>query len=311
MPLFRIQHITKYLYDRLIRESMNEIRIFPLESPDQQIMKQDLVITDNPDVQIFFDYWGNKTGTFNLMAPHQELIINNMLLVRTPENADLRINFVGSFNELSPVVTGNLKMIELCRTEPISNQSQIRDIAASMRSPDNSVAITIKNCSDYIFEEFKYIPGITNIETTIDEILQQKTGVCQDFAHVLLQILRTMQIPSRYVSGYICPHRSGLRGEGATHAWVEAWIPGSGWTGIDPTNKIWVTNNHIKLAVGRNFADCSPARGSFKGIADQQLSVMVSVVYEDGQVAEQLYDTRMQKEKSPVNSPRISAAAQQ
>ncbi len=311
MPLFKIQHITKYQYDRLIQESMNEIRIFPLESPDQQVLKQDLVITDNPEIQIFFDYWGNKTGTFNLMAPHRELVINSILMVRTPENADLRINFVGSFNELSPVVTGNLKMIELCRPELINSQSQINDIAGLMRSPDDSVAITINNCSDYIFEQFQYIPGITNIETTIDETLQQKAGVCQDFAHILLQILRTMQIPSRYVSGYICPHRSGLRGEGATHAWVEAWIPESGWTGIDPTNKIWVTNNHVKLAVGRNFADCSPARGSFKGIANQQLSVQVSVVYEDGQVAEQVYDTGSQKEKSPLNSPHHSPAAQQ
>jgi transglutaminase-like putative cysteine protease len=311
MPLFKIQHITKYQYDRLIQESMNEIRIFPLESPDQQVLKQDLVITDNPELQIFFDYWGNKTGTFNLMAPHRELIISSMLLVRTPENADLRINFVGSFNELSPVVNGNLKMIELCRPELVNSQSQINDIAGLMRSPDESVAITINNCSDYIFDQFKYIPGITNIETTIDETLQQKAGVCQDFAHILLQILRTMQIPSRYVSGYICPHRSGLRGEGATHAWVEAWIPESGWTGIDPTNKIWVTNNHVKLAVGRNFADCSPARGSFKGIANQQLSVQVSVDYEDGQVAEQVYHAEAQKEKSPLNSPHHSPTTQQ
>ncbi|MEJ0080378.1 MAG: transglutaminase family protein [Puia sp.] len=160
-------------------------------------------------------------------------------------------------------------------------------------------------------KQFKYIPGITNIETTIDEILQQKAGVCQDFAHVLLQILRTMHVPSRYVSGYICPHRSGLRGEGATHAWVEAWIPESGWTGIDPTNKIWVTNNHIKLAVGRDFTDCSPTRGSFKGTASQQLSVLVSVDYEDGQVAEQIHSIPAQKEKSPLNSPRHSPAAQQ
>ena len=95
----------------------------------------------------------------------------------------------------------------------------------SIYSPDDSVAITIKNCSDYIFEHFNYIKGITTVETTIDEILEKKAGVCQDFAHVMLQILRTLNIPSRYVSGYICPNKSGLRGEGATHAWVEAWIP--------------------------------------------------------------------------------------
>jgi transglutaminase-like putative cysteine protease len=311
MPLFKIQHKTKYSYDRLIQESMNEIRIFPFESPDQQILEHDLLITSNPEIQYFFDYWGNRTATFNLLSPHQELIINSRLLVRTLESSDLHINFVGEFSDLSSVVAGNIKMLELCRPDPINSQEQIWRFTQSLRSPDHSVAITIKNCSDFIFEQFTYIPGITNIETTIDEILQQQAGVCQDFAHLLLQILRTMNIPSRYVSGYICPRRSGLRGEGATHAWVEAWIPNSGWTGIDPTNKVWVTNNHVKLAIGRDFADCSPSRGSFKGLANQHLSVMVTVDYENGESAEELYDVQIKKEKLLVNSPRFSPAAQQ
>jgi transglutaminase-like putative cysteine protease len=119
-----------------------------------------------------------------------------------------------------------------------------------------------------------------------------------------------MHIPGRYVSGYICPHRSGLKGEGATHAWVEAWVPGSGWTGIDPTNKIWVTNNHVKLAVGRNFADCTPVKGSFKGIANQDLSVFVSVDYEDGLVSEDHNEVQTMKLKTQGNSPHFSPAAQ-
>ena len=161
-------------------------------------------------------------------------------------------------------------MLELSRPDAIQSQALIEDIVKLMLDNNNSIAITIKNCSDHIFEQFKYIKGITDVETTVDEILQQRAGVCQDFAHLLLQILRTMKIPSRYVSGYICPHRSGLRGEGATHAWVEAWIPGSGWTGIDPTNNIWVTNTHIKLAVGRDFADCSPVKGSIQGAGQSE-----------------------------------------
>jgi transglutaminase-like putative cysteine protease len=311
MPLFKIQHITKYTYDRMIQESMNEIRIFPVESADQQVLEHDLVITGNPELQFFSDYWGNKTGTFNLLAPHRELVINSRVVVQTPESADLRINFISNFFELPDEMTGNLIMLELTRPDKIQTQSQILDIIRLVRGREESVAITIKNCSDYIFEEFQYIRGITNIETTIDEILGQRAGVCQDFAHILLQVLRTMGIPSRYVSGYICPHRSGLRGEGATHAWVEAWIPGSGWTGIDPTNKVWVTNNHVKLAVGRNFTDCSPARGSFKGMANQQLSVLVSVDYDDGQSFEELHDVHMKRDKSPDDSRRFSPAAQQ
>jgi len=311
MPIFKIQHVTKYTYDRLIQESMNEIRIFPFESPEQEVLEHQLDITGNPDVQIFLDYWGNKTGIFNLMPPHRELSINSRLKVRTNGIADLRINFLSRFNDLPIEVESNLKMLELSRADAIQSQVLIEDIVKLMLDNDDSIAITIKNCSDHIFEQFKYIKGITDVETTVDEILQRRAGVCQDFAHLLLQILRTMKIPSRYVSGYICPHRSGLRGEGATHAWVEAWIPGSGWTGIDPTNNIWVTNTHIKLAVGRNFADCSPVKGAFRGAANQSLSVFVSVDYEDGAVAEEMNEVQLKKDILSMESPHFSPAAQQ
>jgi len=114
----------------------------------------------------------------------------------------------------------------------------------------------------------------------------------------MLQVLRSLKIPSRYVSGYICPNKKGMRGEGATHAWVEAYIPGYGWAGIDPTNNVWVTNTHVKLAVGRHFNDCSPVKGTFKGSARQKLSVFVSVGYEDGNQFEEMNNVRMQTLRS-------------
>src|ERR1700676_3069990 len=98
MTTFKIQHITKYEYDRLIQESMNEIKIFPFQSSEQEVLQHELVITGNPDVQIFFDYWGNKTGIFNVMPPHRELSISSRLIVRTPNSSDLRINFISVFN---------------------------------------------------------------------------------------------------------------------------------------------------------------------------------------------------------------------
>jgi len=311
MPTFKIQHITKYEYDRLIQESMNEIKIFPYFSPEQEELQHELVITGNPDIQIFYDYWGNKTGIFNLMPPHKELTINSRLIVRTIGSSDLRLNFISDFNELKEEVGGNLKMLELSRPDFIKTQSLIQEISGLVYSQDNAVAITVKNCCDYIFTHFNYIKGITNVETTIDEILVQKAGVCQDFAHIMLQILRTLKIPSRYVSGYICPNRTGLRGEGATHAWVEAWIPRYGWAGIDPTNNVWVTNTHVKLAVGRDFADCSPVKGAFKGPANQHLSVFVSVDYEDGQVFEELNKVDLKRENTAITQKHFPEAAQQ
>ena len=107
--------------------------------------------------------------------------------------------------------------------------------------------------------------------------------------------MRTLNIPSRYVSGYICPNKSGLRGEGATHAWVEAWIPTCGWVGIDPTNNVWVTNTHVKLATGQEFCGLQSGKGLFPGPANQHLTVFVAVDYEDGQIFGELNQVDLQK----------------
>jgi transglutaminase-like putative cysteine protease len=173
---------------------------------------------------------------------------------------------------------------------------------SSIYGKSKSIAAIVEESCQHIYKNFQYTKGITTTETTVDEILAHQGGVCQDFAHVLLQMLRVMSIPSRYVSGYICPNKSGMRGEGATHAWVEAWIPQYGWAGIDPTNNIWVTNKHVKLAVGRNFNDCSPIKGTFRGEADQSLSVYVSVGYEDGKTFEELNNVQMGHVKREVVS---------
>lgn len=294
MPTFRIQHITKYEYDRPVKESVNEIMIFPYVANTQEILQHDMVISDSPELQIYYDYWGNKTATFNILQPHKQLVIESKLLVRTTGLPQLQVNFHSSWSKLKDEINGQLQLIELTNGDHVSQNAEINQIINAIDQTDSSVASTVERCSEFIYKNFKYIKGITNIETTVDEILQIRSGVCQDFAHVMLQLLRTMGIPSRYVSGYICPNKMGMRGEGATHAWLEAWLPEYGWAGIDPTNNIWVTNTHVKLAVGRNFNDCTPVKGTFKGPARQTLSVYVSVDYEDGHTFQEMNNVRMQ-----------------
>jgi transglutaminase-like putative cysteine protease len=189
----------------------------------------------------------------------------------------------------------NLSLLELSKPKEIELKEKITGLIVQFHTPGMPAYEIIEKCGQYIYDNFKYIKGITTIETTTKEILELWSGVCQDFAHVMLEILRFLSIPCRYVSGYICPNKSGLRGEGATHAWIEAWIPGSGWIGHDPTNNVWVTSHHVKLAVGRNFNDCSPVKGTFKGPARQFLSVYVAVSYEDGNIFEDLTKVKMEK----------------
>jgi transglutaminase-like putative cysteine protease len=310
MSVFKIIHITKYHYEKPVTESVNEIRIYPFFSEEQEILQHDLTITNHPDVQVYRDYWGNRVGLFSIIEPNNELVIESKLLIRTTRNSAVEAKPESDFVHLKTEMTQNLQLIELAKAELISGQDEIQKICDKVYNETRSVAEVVSECCAYVFENYTYSKGITTIETTIDEILEHQSGVCQDFAHLLLQILRTMEIPSRYVSGYICPHKNGMRGEGATHAWVEAWIPGYGWAGVDPTNNIWVTNTHVKLAVGRNFTDCSVVKGTFKGPARQDLYVFVSVGYEDGVTFEETNQVQMEKQKKAAKEVEIAKAAE-
>ncbi|MEI9944733.1 MAG: transglutaminase family protein [Chitinophagaceae bacterium] len=313
MSVFNIHHITKYEYDRPVKESVNEIRIYPIVNHEQEILFQEINITGQPEVLLINDYWNNRTGMFNLMPSHQELIIESKVIVRTLNPAEIKLNATVSLDELKRAISTDFFLLELTYIKDFDLRNEINALINEFVTPGMPVDTIVAKCAEYIYNNFKYIKGITTIETTNKEILEFRSGVCQDFAHIMLEILRNLGIPSRYVSGYVCPNKEGMRGEGATHAWVETWIPGNGWVGIDPTNNIWVTNHHVKLAVGRNFNDCSPVKGTFKGPARQSLSVYVSISYEDGHKFEELTSVKLEKVASTDESLELleSFAAQQ
>lgn len=301
MSIYKIHHITKYLYDREVIENANQIKIFPFPKEGQDILSQEIKISGNPDIFRFFDYWGNATGYFTQNPPHHELVIDSRLIVRTiGQEIDESRSSMQEWVEIHEQIKSDIILFDYALKEKIENQELIDDLIEQLalrKQPPLQAALIINK---YIYENYKYVKGITTIETTIDEIIQLKSGVCQDFAHLLLHILRTLQIPSRYVSGYICPNKSGMRGEGATHAWVDVYLPNFGWIGIDPTNNCYANVNHIQLAVGRDFADCTPIKGVFKGPANQDLLVYVSVGYEDGTVFEDTNTVLMQKEQTRI-----------
>ena len=312
MPVFQIHHVTKYTYNRPVKESVNQLRIYPVASDQQEILQHEVNISTDPELFFFIDYWGNRCADFSLLEAHTSLVIDSRVVVRTIGKETIAV-VESTREELQQIVASDFQLLELSKPEEILGGKALQDIMTELDCEHKTVMQIVEACSSYIFSEFKYIKGITTIETTVDEILDHRSGVCQDFAHVLLQLLRSMGIPSRYVSGYICPNKNGMRGEGATHAWVEAYIPKLSWVGIDPTNNVWVTTHHIKLAVGRDFNACSPIKGTFKGLSKQTLSVYVSVGYEDGHVFEELNDVQMQVTETAIEAERIAAeeAAQQ
>ena len=300
MAIFKIVHITKYQYNWPIKESINEIRLFPYNFENQDVLQHQLLINNDPEIEISKDYYGNCVGNFNTIEAHTEMTIESRMIVRV--NHSLKIPEIESTTvaDLAHEKQNSVMLLRLCYPEVIKKENEIYAILNEIDYTNKSIIEIAQQCNAYIFNNFTYSKGITNIETTIDEILEIRKGVCQDFAHVLLQLLRTAGIPSRYVSGYICPNESGLRGEGATHAWVEIYSPNQGWLGLDPTNNIWTMDNHVKLSVGRNFYDCTLVKGTFKGLSKQTLSVSVSIGYEDGRKFEEINNVQLEKVSEAV-----------
>lgn len=287
MPKFKIRHITHYKYDDPVRDSANQIMLYPVKGDYQEVLKHDILVSGQPTIDTHTDYYGNEIGTFTQAQPHHELIIDSRLTVvttprRMPEdNTPSEVQW----NELERI-GGQLQFLDFLKQEKFEALPEVQNLIAQEHKLHSTPLQSAQHFSAYIYQNFAYKKGITTVESTLDEIWKIKTGVCQDFAHILLAILRLMNIPSRYVSGYICPKKNGMRGEGATHAWVEAYIPFYGWLGLDPTNNCLVDQTHVKLAVGKNFSDCSPVRGTYRGTSNHSLDVSVQVSYEDGQTME-------------------------
>lgn len=277
MTLYHIIHITRYTYSTPVIDSANQVMLYPIADDFQKVKKHNLTITNNPPVEMFVDYFGNSVGAFSLIQPHTELIITSEIDIQTiaivppPDTFEARMQWdeMRRLNETFPYM-------EYIFKENFNSLGTVSEMITSFTSFDKTPLQNAIELSAYIYNNFTYKKGVTSVETGLEEIWTMKAGVCQDFAHILLVMLRILGVPARYVSGYICPKNHEMRGEGATHAWVEAYIPFYGWLGLDPTNNCVVSDRHVRLAVGRNFSDCTPVKGTYKGAAEHILEVSVA-----------------------------------
>lgn len=139
---------------------------------------------------------------------------------------------------------------------------------------------TLLNLNQTIYQTFAYVPNSTQVDSPIDDALRTRQGVCQDLSHIMIALVRQLRVPCRYVSGYLYHGGNGHEDrspEGATHAWLEAFVPGPGWVAFDPTNNLAGNERHIRVAIGRDYADVPPTRGIYRGEAESELSVVVIV----------------------------------
>ncbi len=276
MPSFYIRHRTHYIYSGLVIDSANQIKLYPAHDTYQRVNEQHIQISMNPPISTVRDYFGNLTGFFTLLVPHKELVIDSLLAVEIFSNLGLqKRDSATDVWKLINTPENQLLHHDFLKAEEAKCQIEVQDAIHEILGKVQHPLDTILELSEYIYDNFTYKKGVTNIETSVDELWNLRAGVCQDFAHLLLYMLRLMGIPGRYISGYICPGSSEWRGEGATHAWAEAWLPDTGWVGIDPTNKCLAGERHVRLATGRNFSDCTPVKGNYKGAVEHKLEVTV------------------------------------
>jgi transglutaminase-like putative cysteine protease len=279
MVKFYIKHLTKYTYSNTVIDAANLIRLHPLNDDYQKVISHTISVTNNAYIQQFTDFYNNSFGTFMITEPHEELSIESVVEVNT-------------YNKMLPEDTmpideqwAALKNVKkhtdyIDFTFPSKAFASCTEILSLMDTIDKKThspyQVVLQLC-EYIYKNFNYIQGVTTVNSTPEEAWHLKAGVCQDFTNVLLQLIRMTGIPARYVSGYICPSDILTRGEGATHAWVEAYLPYYGWLGVDPTNNTIANGNHVRLAVGRHYADCAPVKGVYKGNVEATMLVKVEI----------------------------------
>ncbi|HZC45908.1 MAG TPA: transglutaminase family protein [Candidatus Acidoferrum sp.] len=274
--LLRICHTTRFDYEMPAYDSHNEVRMKPLEGARQRCVRFELEIGPDAAVFEYDDYYGNRVHGFSIHERHPTLIVTAKSLVERipgPQPPALAMPF-GEFL-LEDHVRNRIEYDFLSASRHVPFSDPMRKFFW-LAKPDTSedVAVYANRVVAFIRDQFVYEPGMTKVQSTADEILTVGGGVCQDFAHLTIGVLRLAGIPSRYVSGYLAPAAKATVetvGAQASHAWLEAQLPGQGWTGFDPTNGCTVDERHIRVAVGRDYSDVPPMRGVYRSQGGKQL----------------------------------------
>ena len=282
--LLEVRHVTRYQYDEPVRESVMEVWMQPQKRADQRLISFELDLDPAAQLFSYADTFGNAVYHFDIPQPHQQLAIVARSAVETEERAALPEALDrGEWDRLkSDFVRGeHFDFLHAHGftgvTEALASFVAEKQLDGLRTAQDPLNALKALNTA--LYEAFAYEAGVTRADSPIDDVLKARKGVCQDFAHVMLAICRGWGLPARYVSGYLFTDRkAGDRSDpDATHAWVEVFLPSLRWVGFDPTNNILAGERHVACAVGRDYSDVPPSRGVYKGEAESELAVGVTV----------------------------------
>lgn len=288
-----IRHETHYEYAATVSHSVNQLCVIPRSTTTQQILNNTLSVDPAPaKIYSWQDSFGNTQAHFNIEENHEQCVIESVSLVETttapPRALPVAANLANLKETLAKdfSVDGLLANKCLLPTQHVRRLNGSQSIVAQLSKECNSVTLFAERLMQWIFTEFEYDPSFSTVITSGQKAWDAKRGVCQDFAHVALAVLREAGIPARYVSGYLetlpPPGTKKLKGSDASHAWFSVYSPGNGWFDFDPTNNKRPDQQYVTTAWGRDYSDVAPLKGIVYGGGSQSVTVSVDVNRVDG-----------------------------
>ncbi len=271
----RVVHTTGYAYESAVTASYNEARLTPRSNTRQNVILNRVETIPATRSYRYIDYWGTAVTAFDLHAPHTDLTVTSSSVVET-EQPEPPVTGIGWGDLQSEAVIDRFD--ELLR--PTGHTPASKKVASVGKkiAKSHQPAEAVVAAAEWVRGEVDYLPGTTSVHSSGLDALNEGKGVCQDFVHLSLMLLRGMGIPARYVSGYLHPKRAAVVGDtvdGRSHAWIEAWT--GAWWDYDPTNNAGITEQYVSVGAGRDYTDVSPLKGIYSGEGATDLDVVVEI----------------------------------
>ncbi|MFZ3210599.1 MAG: transglutaminase family protein [Terriglobales bacterium] len=281
--IYSVRHTTTFRYEPAVRESLMEVRMQPRSEANQRCLSFTLDLNPRANITQYRDFTGNTVHHFDIAGSHTQVKVTAQSAVQVQAVPAPRPSEAGDWADLDALTAGDDCWEMLLPSQFAHSTEALEQLAKELKCERRGGPLELlTELNEGIYNLFAYVPNSTKVDSPIEDALQTRQGVCQDFAHIMTALVRPLGIPCRYVSGYLF-HRGAGDGRqdrslgGASHAWVEAFVPRLGWTAFDPTNNLIGGDRHIRVAIGRDYADVPPTRGVHKGEAHRELSVAVTV----------------------------------
>jgi len=279
--IYSVRHTTTFRYEPAVRESLMEVRLQPRSDGEQRCLSFTLDVEPAASIMQYRDFTGNTVHHFDIAGSHTQVKVTAQSAVEVQSVPPARASNSGDWADLDALVAGSDHWEMLLPSHFAQSSAPLEKLAKDLgcERRGNPLAL-LTELNETIYQQFAYVPNSTKVDSPIEEALQARQGVCQDFAHIMIALVRRLRVPCRYVSGYMFHRDENEKDrslEGASHAWVEALVPGLGWMAFDPTNNLVGGDRYIRVAIGRDYADVPPTRGVYKGEAQSELSVAVTV----------------------------------